>query len=218
MKKLILFSLMLFSCSSQTPLTAPASGSAGAQAPAEISLPAACTSSCVTPFGTALGSAQGVKAYSNCQPACVYEKPSMVGETYAGIEWQCVEFARRWLIHSRGVTFPSIDYAADLWRQVDHYSKVGSKEAVPVSNIENGSASSPPKTGDLLVYGREFLGTGHLAVVLAVDAKRKMIRVGEENFANKPWPAAYSREIPYAQREGKIWVLDAYLLGWKTIK
>jgi len=181
--------------------------------------PAACRESCATPWGERLGAAGGVPAFSNCQAACVYEKPSEVNGTYAGIQWQCVEYARRWLIVARGLTFPSIDFAADLWDKVDHFVKVGPGSPVPARNIENGSLNTPPAVGDLLVYAREFKGTGHLAVVVAIDRAGKTVRVGEENFANLPWEKKdFSREIPFVLREGKVWLLDPYLLGWKTTK
>ena len=35
-------------------------------------LPEACTATCVTPYGAVLGTtAEGIKAYSNCQSSCV---------------------------------------------------------------------------------------------------------------------------------------------------
>jgi hypothetical protein len=206
MKRLLPALFLLTACVSQTP--AP---------PAAPDFPAACRESCAAPWGERLGAAGGVPAFSNCQPACVYEKPSEVNGTFAGIQWQCVEYARRWLIVARGLTFPSIDFAADLWA-LDHFVKVGPTTKVPARKVENGAAAIPPSEGDLLVYGREFKGTGHLAVVVKVDPKRRVLRVGEENYLNKPWPADYSREIPYVERAGKVWVLDAYLLGWKTTK
>lgn len=207
MKTFYFLILLLSACVSTSPAPAP-----------QPEFPAACRESCARPWGERLGAAGGVPAFSNCQPACVYEKPSEVNGTYAGIQWQCVEYARRWLIVARGLTFPSIDYAADLWDKVDHFVKVGPATPVAVRNVENGAAEVPPAEGDLLVYAREFKGTGHLAVVLSVDRRRKTLRVGEENFSNTPWPGDYSRELAYVERAGKIWVLDAYLLGWKTTK
>lgn len=208
MKKLILAALFFTACASQSPAPAPAP---------EPVFPAACRESCVSPWGQKLGAAGGIPAFSNCQAACVYEKPSEVKGTYAGIQWQCVEYARRWLITTRGLTFPSIDFAADLWDKVDHYVDFAWSKKVPVRNIENGSGGAPA-VGDLLVYAREFKNTGHLAVVTQVDAKKRVLRVAEENFLNAPWPGDYSREIPFVEQAGKVWVLDAYLLGWKTTK
>ena len=81
-----------------------------------LTLPQACTESCVTPYGVVLGmTADGVKSYSNCQAQCVVFDPNQIEGTYTGIKWQCVEFARRWLIQNRGMTFGDVDVAADIW-------------------------------------------------------------------------------------------------------
>jgi hypothetical protein len=177
--------------------------------------PQACQESCVTKFGTRLGATRdGVESFSNCQPKCVYENPSYVGKAYAGIEWQCVEFARRWLLRNKGLTFDSIDVAADLWNKIDHLADE-KKAAVPLTKTENG-ASSLPKPGALLVYAREYLDTGHVAVVLRVDRVKRLVYVGEENFTNAKWPADYARAIPFVKRGSSYWILDRYLLGWKS--
>lgn len=202
-----LFPFLLVACASAPVATAPWDA---------LTLPALCQQGCTTPYGQELGSTpEGIRAFSNCQPACVFEKPSQVDGTYAGIEWQCVEFARRWLISTRKITFPSIDYAADLWNKVPAFTRVGSGENVPVKNVTNGAGALPRK-GDLLIYAREFLGTGHVAVVLSVDRARRVVRVGEENFLNQKWPGAYSREVAFTRVGQKFWLLEPYLLGWKT--
>jgi hypothetical protein len=157
-----------------------------------------------------------VVAYSNCQSACVFESPNLLkGKVFAGLKWQCVEFARRWLIQLRGITFGSIDVAADLWAAEDAFTNLKTGKSISVTTVVNG-AKAPPRVGDILVYGREFKKTGHLAVVLAVDEQKKRLRVGEENYSNEKWPGDFAREIGYAQTETGFWVLDPYLLGWKS--
>jgi len=176
--------------------------------------PQACQEKCSTPFGARLGAtSDGVESYSNCQPKCVYQKPSLLGTDFAGIEWQCVEFARRWLMKEKGLTFGSIDVAADLWGKVDHLDNLKTKERVPLQQVLNG-AKEPPAPGELLIYGRDYLESGHVAVVLRVSRKRQLLYVGEENFGNTPWPGNFSREIPYIKRGAEVWVLDHYLMGW----
>jgi glutathionylspermidine amidase/synthetase len=105
--------------------------------------PVACQEKCFSPYGARLGAtADGIEAYSNCQPKCVYEKPSLVGNDFAGIEWQCVEFARRWLMKEKGLTFGSIEVAADLWNKVDHLERLQTKERVQLHQILNGAKAS----------------------------------------------------------------------------
>jgi glutathionylspermidine amidase/synthetase len=199
-----LLALALSACASARPSTA--------------TLPPACLEKCATAFGILLGrTPEDVPAYSNCQPLCLYKKTSFAGNEYAGIEWQCVEFARRWLIQTRQLTFPSVEVAADLWDKVHALEWVSDHEKVPLTNVANGAAVLPI-AGDLLIYSRDYLGTGHVAVVLGIDPKRGTVRVGEENFRNEAWPGPYSRAIPFKRVNGRFWLEDPYLLGWKTYK
>ncbi len=178
-----------------------------------VSLPQQCTESCITPYSQVLGTTnEGVQSYSNCQSNCVVFEPNKLNGTYTGIKWQCVEFTRRWLIQNRGLTFGDVDVAADIWA-LQKLTRLSDQTTVPLTRFENG-ASQIPERGDLLVYGREFLGTGHAAIVLQVDRKRGVIRVGEQNFKNQKWPGHYARAIPFIHKNGRYWILDAYILGW----
>lgn len=177
-------------------------------------IPASCTTSCATPYGTIVGvTVDGTNAYSNCNADCVVFSPNQESTTYSGIKWQCVEFARRWLIRNRGESFGDVNTAADIWK-LDSYTRLADGAEIFATNRLNGSAQSPQK-GDLLIYAKEYLGTGHVAVVIEVDATQSILRVGEQNFDNRPWPARYARSIPFVQQNSRYWVLDAYLLGWK---
>ena len=71
--------------------------------------------------------------------------------------------------------------------------------------------------GDLLIYSQQFRGTGHVAVVSEVDSGNKLIYVSEQNNFNAKWENDYARAIPYVLLGGNIWVLDAYLIGWKRV-
>jgi hypothetical protein len=178
--------------------------------------PETCKQDCVSLFGEKLGATNhGIESFSNCKPTCVYAKPEFVNKEYAGIEWQCVEFARRWLMREKGFTFPSVDVAADLWNKVKHLESVATKAVRPLEKHSNG-ASTLPVEGNLLVYAREYEDTGHVAVILRVDQKKKLLYLGEQNFSNKPWKGDYARAVPYLKRDGAYWVLDPYLLGWMS--
>ena len=188
----------------------------GAAADAAAPLPQNCTTTCVTPYGAVLGStAEGIKAYSNCQSSCVIFDPNQESGTYTGIKWQCVEFTRRWLISQHGLTFGDVDVAADMWA-LQNLTKLSDQSSVALKTFENG-AKQAPKRGDLLIYGREYLGTGHAAIVLHVDRLRGTVLVAEQNFKNQKWPGKYARTIHLIQKEGRYWVLDPYLLGWKRV-
>ena len=75
-------------------------------------LPPQCTDLCDVPYGEVLGvTRDGTTSYSNCQADCVVFDPNQEQGTYSGIKWQCVEYARRWLIRNRGITFGDVDVA-----------------------------------------------------------------------------------------------------------
>ena len=181
-------------------------------------LPQACRQECASPYGEVLGrSPLGVTAYSNCASACVVFQPNHHEGTYTGIKWQCVEYARRWLLANRGVVYGDVDYAIDIWDKIDHYRQVSTDRKIPVANLPNGS-TKPPEVGDLLIYAKVmFGGTGHVAVVTGVDLENGTIQVGEQNFTNQQWSGQHARQIDLIRKDSGYWILDSYLVGWKRM-
>ena len=180
-------------------------------------IPLACRTDCVSPYGQVLGAdADSVKAYSNCQSNCVIFDPNKWHGTYTGIKWQCVEYARRWLLVHKGMVFGDVDVAADIWNKIDHLTRVDTKKQIPLKSFLNGSTQAP-RVGDLLIYARAFYGTGHVAVVTEVNLKKGLIKVGEQNYYNTPWPGNYARRISLYKKGNHYWLLDAYILGWKHV-
>jgi hypothetical protein len=172
----------------------------------------------VTPFGEWLGVAPGkVPAYSNCNADCVVFSPNKLNGTFTGLKWQCVEFARRWLLVEQGAVFGDVETASDLWGKVQSVIRISDGTRIPLDSYLNG-ASEPPQVGDLLIYAKEYLDTGHVAVVTKVEAENGLLELGEQNFLNQQWPGNYARQVGLAQRGGRYWVLDAYVLGWKRMK
>lgn len=180
-------------------------------------LPESCETHCVTPYGQVLGTASGnVTAYSNCNAQCVIFEPNREAGTYTGIKWQCVEFARRWLLQKQGVIYGDVDTAADIWK-LTTITNVADNKPLPFHSYPNGAMISP-QVGDLLIYAKEFLGTGHVAVIIGLDKTAGLIKVAEQNFSNDKWSADYARAIDFLEKEGKYWLLDGYLLGWKHVQ
>jgi glutathionylspermidine amidase/synthetase len=195
-------------------LLAPAAG-AGFAENADREIPAACHTGCNTPYGDVLGkSPRGVAAYSNCQSACVIFEPNKWNGTYTGIKWQCVEYARRWLLVNTGAVYGDVDIAADIWDRIDYLTDVKTGSQIPLESRVNGS-TQPPEVGDLLVYAKAFHGTGHVAVVTGIDIDNGLVEVSEQNFNNESWPGDYARNIVLIKNHEDYWLLDAYLLGWK---
>lgn len=180
-------------------------------------LPAACATDCASSYGDKLGvSRLGVEAYSNCNADCVIFEPNHWNGTYTGIKWQCVEYARRWLLQNRRAVYGDVDIAADIWDKIDHLTEVGTNKRLPLESHLNGS-QQPPRKGDLLIYAKAFNNTGHVAVVIDVDHDAGYVKVAEQNYSNKPWSADYARRIELIDKSGRYWLLDGYLLGWKSV-
>lgn len=178
--------------------------------------PESCRINCESTYGSLLGvSPAGVEAYSNCNSSCVIFEPNRYNQIYTGIKWQCVEYARRWLLHELGVVYGDVNIAADIW-VLDQVNDPLSEMDYTFASHVNGDLSAPQR-GDLLIYGKEFLGTGHVAVVVAVDKDKELLKVAEQNYANTLWENKYAREIKYLKKDNQIWVLDSHLIGWKRV-
>lgn len=195
-----------------------ASCSTSPQKPASGEIPQACKVDCVTNYGEILGtSPDGQAAFSNCKSNCVVFQPNFIDDRFTGIKWQCVEYARRWLLTNKGMVYGDVDIAADIWGKITYFTVIEDGSQVSTVNILNG-ATETPQVGDLLVYGKDFLGTGHVAVVTEVGANHSFVKVAEQNFANAKWPGNYARTIDIVEKNGRFWLLDPYILGWKRAK
>ena len=181
-------------------------------------IPNECLTNCVSPYAKVLGvSKRGIEAYSNCQSRCVIFEPNKWKNIYTGIKWQCVEYARRWLLINKGAVYGDVDTAADIWHKITHLTHVATNKKLPLESILNG-ARQAPQVGDLLIYAREFNNTGHVAVVIDVDVENGVIEVGEQNYSNQVWPDNYARKIELVKKDNSYWLLDSYILGWKHLK
>jgi hypothetical protein len=65
-------------------------------------------------FGDKIGSFNGVDAYSNQQDKTNSLNSNYYNGIYTGQKWQCVEFARRYLIINEGITFSDVDSAFEI--------------------------------------------------------------------------------------------------------
>lgn len=176
--------------------------------------PQNCRRGCVSEYGRLLGSTGRVPAYSNCRTGCVPKEPHRILGYTTGLKWQCVEYARRWLLLERGLIFEEIETAADIWWHVDTIRRASDGRNFPLERFVNGAAEVP-RIGDLLIYAREYLETGHVAVVTKIEYERGWVRVAEQNYYNRQWPGNYSRQIPLLNIDRRVWLLDPFLLGWK---
>jgi len=88
----------------------------------------------------------GVPAYINN----FIQKHHYVKKIYTGIEWECVEYVRRWYIQIFNLTFSPIENAVDIWNILYVYHLVTKKKFRFVS-IANGS-NVEPEVGNILVF------------------------------------------------------------------
>ena len=83
-------------------------------------------------FGTIVGSACGVPAYSN-----KVVLPYKGLKIYTGLYGHHMEFARRYQILTRGVTFGQVDFSYQLW-DLTHVTNVISGETYKLLSFANG--------------------------------------------------------------------------------
>ena len=171
----------------------------------------------ITPFGTVLGSYQGVAGFSNGNDHYYSRQQHFLNENYTGIKYQCVEYVRRWLQHSKDLTFHNVPHAADIWK-LEYFESLSNKFLHPVHSISNGS-KSPPVIDSLLVWRRnESTPYGHVAIITHVDLQKNIIRVAEQNISNNFWPGEFSRELTLEVSNGEYRVNDKDPpLGWIVI-
>jgi len=169
------------------------------------------------PFGAVLGYTSGGIAvyscyYENCSgpidaKSVLAAESSVIrfGDTsiYCGCKYQCVEFARRWMILTLGVTFLGIDYAYDIF-SLSTVSCARDGTTIPWRSVENGACVDSngvghvrPVAGAILIWdkGGQFEHTGHVAVI--TETTQTSVRIAEQNVRHVPWPAGqpYAREL-----------------------
>ena len=95
--------------------------------------------------------------------------------------WQCVEYARRYLIQNKGVSFEQKDYAAYIW-DITNVTSISNNQVYPLVNFPNGMVSTDqpfyyPKIGDMIIYPIQGQGmdVGHVAVVVGANATDVLI-------------------------------------------
>jgi hypothetical protein len=198
-----------------------------------------CQLDCVTPARKLLGTANNVQAYSNCRSECIQTEysflnlksktvsilpadPKREDEHYIGLVYQCVEYARRWWMEIKGITFGDIDSAYEII-YLDNGQNIYTKKDFPLARSINGTAKRAPQRGDLLVYYPNPTDPkwryGHVAVIVDVDLEKGIVSLGEQNYSNLDWekPNEYSRQIRLFSIGGRYRLLDIDTVTNKNI-
>jgi glutathionylspermidine amidase/synthetase len=108
-------------------------------------------------FGEKIGTFNDVDAYSNQRDQTNSLDSNYYNGIYTGQKWQCVEFARRYLIINEGITFSNVDSAFEI-----------PKAQFKTLNGVLVKMSNDLKQGSLIVWPKGYekgLTDGHVAVV-----------------------------------------------------
>lgn len=138
-------------------------------------------------FGNQIGVWNGVRIYSNKQYENDETNSNHYNGNYTGIKWQCVEYARRYLIITRNITFSDVTSAFEIPNA--NFTTLNGTIVVPTNDLDVGSLIVWPKN-------YEFNSPhGHVAVVSSI--KSNGVTVVEQNYNNKSLHNFNHRFIPW---------------------
>lgn len=183
---------------------------------------------CVTMFGNKLGHLEDVPAYSNCNNSFKSDLNNFISyknkNVFSGMQWQCVEYARRYLITKLGVTFSSVNGAEDVFALKTVESIQNGKKykfKTYKNNLSCKRNDNMPQVNDVIIWARNKSDTpyGHIAVILKIEGDQ--IYIGEQNWSNDVWTSSplhsYSRILTLKTYNNKCSIIDGNytILGWK---
>ena len=171
----------------------------------------------VTPFGTILGTFQGVHGYSNGSDHYYSRETYFHNGIYTGANFQCVEYARRWLQVSKGLNFHNFPYASLIWN-LKYVERLTDGKATSITPVPNGS-NIPPIPDSILIWKSTTESfVGHIAIITEVSVEKNFIRIAEQNLLNDYWPGNYSRQLKLDYKDGRYWIRDEdEIHGWMVI-
>lgn len=157
-----------------------------------------------------------VPAYSNGNDEYFSGEPNYLYGIFTGYKWQCVEYARRWLLLRKTCSFRSIGNASDIWKDLHEIIRVTDGKKFPLIPHSNGS-SVRPKKDSILIYPRcRDLPFGHVAIITEVG--RDFIRIAEQNYRFHRWNGNFARQIPMISSHDGFQLSDRYKIsGWMEI-
>jgi len=169
------------------------------------------------PFNEVEGIAStNVPAYSNHNSSIFRIGRQYLHGIYTGYQWQCVEFARRWLLIRKGCVFRDIPSACNIWTDVQHIERVTDGQQFALRPIANGSRQSPKKDS-LLIYKRSRrMPFGHVAII--TDVIDDHVHIAEQNNLYNYWQGDYARRAPIKLENGLYYIDESdKIFGWMEI-
>ncbi|KPI88441.1 trypanothione synthetase-like protein [Leptomonas seymouri] len=124
------------------------------------------------PYGEQQGSFRGVVACSNRDDGYFSGENNYVNSViYTGYRYQCVEYARRFLLLTTGCIFSNCGRASEIYA-MDHITHVETGERYTLHHhSNNGTSTEKPQPGDIIIYPYhpELTPWGHVGVISYVD-------------------------------------------------
>jgi trypanothione synthetase/amidase len=172
----------------------------------------------LAPFNDILGTAStNVPAYSNTTDVLFSVERHYLHGIFLGIKWQCVEYARRWLLLRKGCVFKNVRHAADIWSQLTSVERVTDGKHFPLRTHPNGSPELP-KIDSFLIYPRSpEQPVGHIAVICGVGPD--YVRIAEQNNKFHYWTGDHARQLHMICKDGLYFIEDEDPIeGWMEIE
>ena len=124
------------------------------------------------------------------------EDTGLKEDHYTGYKFQCVEYARRWLINNMKCTFGDINHAAHIFEKISHVNDLINESKKLFQGFKNSNENFP-KYGDLIIFPK-FYGQpwGHVGVITGVNPDKGYYEISEQNNENY-WedPTSYARRL-----------------------
>ena len=168
-------------------------------------------------LGAELGSNSGVVSYCNEGATVESSTDNYFDGIYTGTKWQCVEYARRWLIMTQNLTFVGVKCASDIWH-LNSLENPYDSQITSLYRIQNGSKCKP-NPGDILIYKRaKITPVGHVAIITEVQSSS--VKIAEQNWDSQLWPGDYSRALKLVEIDRDYFILDDdyVVIGWLAYK
>jgi hypothetical protein len=151
---------------------------------------------CVTPFGTVLGYANGVPAFSNCisnftttyinyvnlmNPLDVGRRgdPSETTVVMLGMRYTAMDFYMRWMAWNRGLMPRLVQDTSQFWKANNFYNPAKTEQEWEAEYIPNYVEAvdmeeikfNAPRNADAVLYNQEHpsMPNGHVAVIVKVE-------------------------------------------------
>lgn len=175
------------------------------------------------PYGQIQGYADGVPAYSNGFEGFFSGVRNIDEKIQTGFRYQCVEFARRWLLERKGLYLPDVMIAAMVFKMTAVENVTTGATDVRMVAVPNGGTQKPVKDTFIIWPDTEDAPPGHIGVI--VDVGDDCVRVADQNQHFHNWEGKnYSTELKleHDAEKGTYTIIDRLdgkewnPLGWMT--